>query len=158
MCNKRLEKSKKKKIVNRFSMFSFNEATLELFKDNDADTEFAGLQNYIPEISPVLTINSYLNQDKYEITSVNMVDICSMNQREDLRAKTIRCVIEDDSETEKQAEADDNFDIERRELKIQSSQAVLSIADDWNSFCKILGDVDLVSALNLLAMALTTYT
>ena len=113
MCNKRLEKSKKKKIVNRFSMFSFNEATLELFKDNDADTEFAGLQNYIPEISPVLTINSYLNQDKYEITSVNMVDICSMNQREDLRAKTIRCVIEDDSETEKQAEADDNFDIER---------------------------------------------
>ena len=45
-------------------MFSFNEATLELFKDNDADTEFAGLQNYIPEISPDLTINSYLNQDK----------------------------------------------------------------------------------------------
>ena len=85
-----------------------------------------------------------------------MVDICSMNQREDLRAKTIRCVIEDDSETEKQAEADDNFDIERRELKIQSSQAVLSIADDWKSFCKILGDVDLVSALNLVAMALNT--
>ena len=79
MCNKRLEKSKKKKIVNRFSKFSFNEATLELFKDDDADTEFTGLQNYIPEISPDLTINSYLNQDKYEITSVKTVDTCSIN-------------------------------------------------------------------------------
>ena len=29
------------------------------------------------------------------------------------QGKTIHCVIEDDSETEKQAEADDNFDIKR---------------------------------------------
>ena len=80
MCNKLLEKSKKKNRLSIvFSKFSFNEATLELFKDDDVDTEFAGLQNYIPEISPDLTIKSYLNQDKYEITSVNTVDICSIN-------------------------------------------------------------------------------
>ena len=36
--------------------------------------------------------------------------------------KAIRFAIEEDDETEKQAEADDNFDIERPELKIQSSK------------------------------------
>ena len=41
--------------------------------------------------------------------------------------KAICYVIEDAYETEKQAETDDNFDIERPELKTRSSQATLSI-------------------------------
>ena len=40
-------------------------------------------------------------------------------------------------------------DIERPELKIRSSQAALSIADDLNNFCETLGDAELVSALSL---------
>ena len=64
MGNGRLEKSLKKTIVNCFSKCGFNEATLELFIDDDADTEFAELQNYISEISPDSTVDSYLNQDE----------------------------------------------------------------------------------------------
>ena len=47
-------------------------------------------------------------------------------------------MIEGDDETEKQAEADDDFDMERPELKIRSSQAALSIVDDLNNFCETL--------------------
>ena len=66
-----------------------------------------------------------------------------------MREKAIRFAIERDGKTEKQAAADDDFDIERPELKMQSSQAALSIVDDLNNFCKTLGDAALVSALNL---------
>ena len=34
-------------------MCGFNEATLQLFIDDDADAEFAELENYVPEISVV---------------------------------------------------------------------------------------------------------
>ena len=51
---------------------------------------------------------------------------------------------------------DDDFDIERPELKIRSSQAALSIADDLNNFCETLGDVELVSALSLVTRRLET--
>ena len=44
-----------------------------------------------------------------------------MNWREDMMEKAIRFTIEEDGETEKQAEADDDFDIEQPELKIRSS-------------------------------------
>ena len=66
-------------IVNCFSKCGFNEATLELFIDEDTDAEFAELQNYISEISPDSTVDSYLNQDEDAVTSVNTVDIRSMN-------------------------------------------------------------------------------
>ena len=66
-----------------------------------------------------------------------------------MREKAIRFAIEGDDETEKQAEADENFDIERQELKIRSFQAALSIVDDLNNFSEPLGDADLVSALSL---------
>ena len=65
---------------------------------------------------------------------------------ENLREKAICFMIEYDDETENQAENDDDFDIEQPELKMQSSQAALSVADDLHSFCKTLGEVDLVSA------------
>ena len=106
-------KVKKGTIVNCFSKCGFNEATLELFIDDDDDAEFAELQNYISEISPDSTADSYLNQGEGAVTSVNTVDIHSMNWKEDMREKAIRLAIEGDDETEKQAEADDNFDIER---------------------------------------------
>ena len=106
-------KVKKETIVNCFSKCGFNEATLELFIDDDADAEFAELQNYISEISPDSTVDSYLNQDEDAVTSVNTVDIHSVNWKEDMREKAIRFAIEGDDETEKQAEADGNFDIER---------------------------------------------
>ena len=149
-------KVKKETIVNCFSKCAFNEATLELFIDDDADAEFAELQNYISEISPDSTVDSYLNQDEDAVTSVNTVDIHSMNWKEDMREKAIRFAIEGDDETEKQAEADDDFDIERPELKIRSSQAALSIVDDLNNFCETLGDADLVSALSLVTRPLET--
>ena len=126
------------------------------FIDDDADAEFAKVQNYISEISPVSTVDSYLNQDKGAVTSVNTVDIHSMNWKEDMREKAIRFATEGDDETEKQAEADDDFDIERPELKIRSSQAALSIADDLNNSCETLGDADLVSALRLVTRRLET--
>ena len=110
-------KVKKETIVNCFSKCGFNEATLELFIDDDADAEFAELQNYISEISPDSTVDSYLNQDEDAVTSVNTVDIHSMNWKEDIREKAICFAIEGDDETEEQAEADDDFDIERPELK-----------------------------------------
>ena len=37
----------------------------------------------------------------------------------------------------------------KKNRKTSSSQAALSIVDDLNSFCKILGDTDLVSESNL---------
>ena len=76
-----------------------------------------------------------LNQDKDEVTSVKTVNICSINWKDNLREIAILWVIEDDGGTEKQAEADDDFDIEQTELKIRSSQAASSIVDDLNSFC-----------------------
>ena len=45
-----------------------------------------------------------------------------MNWKGDTREKTARFAIEGDDETEKQAEPDDYFDVERPELKIQSIQ------------------------------------
>ena len=111
-------KDKKETVVNCFSKCGFNEATLELFIDDDADAEFAELQNYISEISPDSTVDSYLNQDEVTVTSVNTVDIQSMIWKEDMGEKAIRFAIEGDDETEKQAETDDGFDIERPELKI----------------------------------------
>ena len=150
------KKVKKETIVNCFSKCGFNEATLELFIDDDADAEFAELQNYISAISLDSTVDSYLNQDEDAVTSVDMVDIHSMNWREDMMEKAIRFAIEEDDETEKQAKADDNFDIERPELKIRSSQAALSIADDLNNFCETLGDAELVSALSLVTRRLET--
>ena len=149
-------KVKKETTVNCFSKSGFNEATLELFIDDDADAEFAELQNYISEISPDSTVDSYLNQDEDAITSVDMVDIHAMNWREDMMEKAIRFAIEEDDETQKQAEADDDFDIERPELKIRSSQAALSIADDLNNFYETLGDAELVSALSLVTRWLET--
>ena len=113
-------KVKKETIVNCFSKCGFNEATLELFIDDNADVEFAELQNYISDISPDSTVDSYLNQGEDAVTSVDTVDIHSMNWREDMMEKAIRFAIEEDDETEKQAEADDDFDIERPELKIRS--------------------------------------
>ena len=95
------------------------------------------------------SIDSFLNQDKDVVTSVNTVDIRSIYRKEDPREKTICCVIKDDGETKKKAEADDDFEIDQPELKIRSSQAALSTADDRNSFCEILGDVNLVSVLHL---------
>ena len=80
-------KVKKETIANCFSKCGFHEATLELFIDDDADTEFAELQNYISEISPDSTVDSYLNQDECAVTSVDRVDIHSMNRREDMMEK-----------------------------------------------------------------------
>ena len=149
-------KVKKETIVNCFSKCGFNEATLELFIDDDADAEFAELQNYISEISPDSTVDSFLNQEEDAVTSVNTIDTHSMNWKEGMRKKAIRLAIEGDDETEKQAEADDDFDIERPELKIRSGQAALSIVDDLNNFCETLGDADLVSALSLVTRWLET--
>ena len=148
-------KVKKETIANCFSKCGFNEASLELFIDDDSDAEFAELQNYISGISPDSTVDSYLNQDEDAVTSVDTVDIHSMNWRENMMEKAIRFVIEDD-ETEKQAEADDDFDNERPELKIRSSQAALSIADDLNNFYETLGDAELASALSLVTRRLET--
>ena len=147
-------KVKKEIIVNCFSKCGFNEANLELFINDDADAEFAELQNYISEISPNSTVDSYLNQEEDAITSANTVDIHSMNLKENMREKATCFAIEGDDETEKQGEADDSFDIERPELKMRSSQAALSIVDDPNNFCKTLGDADLVSALSLVTRRL----
>ena len=79
-----------------------------------------------------------------------------MNWKEDMREKAIRFAIKGDDETKKQAEADDYFDIERPELKLQSSQVALSIVGDLNNFCETLGDTDLASALSLVRHRLET--
>ena len=67
-----------------------------LFIDDDADAEFVGFQNYSPEMSADSKINSYLNQDEYEVTSVNTADIRCINWKHNLMEKTIPWVIEDD--------------------------------------------------------------
>ena len=67
-----------------------------LFIDDDADAEFVGFQNYSPEMSADSKINSYLNQDEYEVTSVNTADIRCINWKDNLMEKTIPFVIEDD--------------------------------------------------------------
>ena len=79
-----------------------------------------------------------------------------MNWKKDMREKSIRFAIEGDDEIEKQAEADDDFDIEPPELNIRSSQGALSILDDLNNCHEILGDADLVSALSLVTLRLET--
>ena len=147
-------KVKKRNNCQLFSKCGFNKGTLEFFIDDDADAEFAELQNYISEVSPDSTVDSYLNQDEDAVTSVNTVDIHSMNWKEDMREKAICFAIEADDETEKQAETDENFYIEQPELKIQSSQAALSIVDNLNNFCETLGDADLVKALSLVTRRL----
>ena len=45
--------------------------------DDDAAAEFAGLQNYISEISPDSKVDSYLNQDEDAVISVSTVNIGS---------------------------------------------------------------------------------
>ena len=122
-------KVKKETIANFFPKRGSNEPTVELFIDDDADFEFVGLQNYISEISPSSTVDCYLNQDESGVTSVIAVDIRSINWKEELREKAIRCVIQDDEATRKQAEANDNFDNEPPELKMRSSQSALPILD-----------------------------
>ena len=67
----------------------------------------------------------------------------------DLREKATPCLIEDDDKRRKHTEVDGDFDNEQPELKIQSTQASLSIVDDLNSFSQTLGDANLTSALNL---------
>ena len=67
-----------------------------LFIDDDADAEFVGFQNYSPEMSADSKINSYLNQDEYEVTSVNTADIRCINWKDNLMEKTIPWVTEDD--------------------------------------------------------------
>ena len=99
-------KVKKETIVNCFSKSGFKEANLQLFIDDDADAEFAGLQIYISEISPELTADSYLNQDQDAVISVSTVDIRCINWKEEMREKEIRWVIEVDDKIEKQAEAE----------------------------------------------------
>ena len=147
-------KVKKETIVNCFSKCGFTEATLELFTDDDVYAEFAELQSLISEISPDSTVDSYLNQDEDAVTSVGTVDIHSTNWKENLREAAICCAIEGDDEIETPGEVEDDFDIERPELKIKSSQAALSIVDDLNNFCETLGDADLASALNLVTIRL----
>ena len=136
-------KVKKETIANCLSKCGFNEATLELFIDDDTDAEYAELQSYISEISPDPTVDSYLNQDEDAVTSVNTVNIHSMNWKEDMREKAIRFAFERDDKKEEEAEADGDFDIERPELKIRLSQAALSIVDYLNNFCETFGDTDL---------------
>ena len=67
----------------------------------------------------------------------------------DLREKATPCLIEDDDKRGKHTEVDGDFDNEQPKLKIQSTQASLSIVDDLNSFSQTLGDANLTSALNL---------
>ena len=126
-------KVKKETIVNCFSKCGFNEPTLDLFTDDGADAEFVDLENYISRISPNSTVNSYLNQDEDVVISVNT------EMKEEMRRKTICCVIEDGVEAEKQGE------VELKNRKTSSSQAASSIVVDLNSFCETLGDTDLDS-------------
>ena len=126
-------KVKKETIVNCFSKCGFNEPTLDLFIDDGADAEFVDLENYISRISPNSTVNSYLNQDEDVVISVNT------EMKEEMRRKTICCLIEDDVEAEKQGEA------ELKNRKTSSIQAALSIVVDLNSFCETLGDTNLDS-------------
>ena len=67
-----------------------------LFIDDDAEAEFIGFQNYPPEMSADSMINSYLNHDEDEVTSVNTADIRCINWKDNLMEKTIRWVLEDD--------------------------------------------------------------
>ena len=50
-----------------------------------------------------------------------------------MREKPIHYVIQDYDKTEKQTEAKDDFHIEQPELKIQSSQASLTMVDNLDS-------------------------
>ena len=115
-------KVKKETIVNCFSRCGFNEANLELFIEDDADAEFAGLQSYISEISPDSTVDSYLNQDKDAVISFSTFDIPSINWKDEMREKANCCVLQDDNETEKQAEA---------ELKNKEKQAQIKLLYLW---------------------------
>ena len=108
-------------------------------------------------MSPESKVDFYLNQDEASVTSINTVDISAIDWKEDLREKTICCVIEDDNkETEKQAEANDDFGTEQPKLKIHLSQAALYTVDDLNCFCETLGDAILVSAWNQVTRRLET--
>ena len=48
----------------------------------------------------------------------NMINTGSKNLKNDISEKTVCCVIEDGEETKKQAEGDNDLDIEQPELKI----------------------------------------
>ena len=73
-------------------------------------------------------IDSHLDQDEDPVTTVKTVNIRSTNWKEELREKKqfvtwLKMLMRQ----KKQAETDDNFEIERPELKTRSSQATLSI-------------------------------
>ena len=113
-------KVKKETIVKCFSKCSFNEATLDLFKDDGADAEFVGLQNYISEISPETKIidkiiSPEMLQDEDAVISVNT------EMKEEMRGKATCCLIEDDVETEKQAEAELKKKKKKKKNKLKSS-------------------------------------
>ena len=55
--------------------------------DDDIDAEFVGLKNHVCGTFPETTVDSYLNQGKGAITSVNVVYIPSINWIEDPRKK-----------------------------------------------------------------------
>ena len=70
-----------------------------------------------------------------------------------MREREIRCVIEDDDETNKQAKAKLK---NKEKQKRRSFQAALSIVDDQNSFNETLDDANLVSASNLVTRRFET--
>ena len=80
----------------------------------------------------------------------------SINWKVDMREKPIHYVIQDYDKTEKQTEAKDDFHIEQPELKIQSSQASLTMVDNLYSSWQTIGDTDLASALNFVTQPLET--
>ena len=81
------------------------------------------------------SFDSYPNEDKDAVNSVNTFDIRSINWK--LKVKAICCVIEDYVETTRTTK-----------FELRSSRAVLSIKDDLSSFYETLGDADQVSAMN----------
>ena len=80
-------KVKKRNHSQLFSKCGFNKANLELFVDADGDAELSGLQNYVSEISPDSTFDSYLKQDEDAVISVSTVHIRSINLKEEMREK-----------------------------------------------------------------------
>ena len=113
------EKLKRETIANCFSKCGFNEANLELFIHDDADAEFAGLQNFISDISPDSMVNTYLNQEEDALVSLSTFDTLSINWKKEIREKVI-CYVIEDGETEKEAEAELK-NKEKQKNKIESS-------------------------------------
>ena len=103
-----------------------------------------------------MSIDSYLNQDEDAMTSVNAVDMHSINCKEDLREKYLLC----DYRWWRDRKTSWSwwwfwYWLTRVESKVKSSCLIYC---RWylNSLCKTLGDADLVSALNLVTRRLET--